>query len=210
MAKLRINPVVRILIVTDFFYNAAQGIFAPIFAVFIVEGINGGSVEVAGFAVSVYWLVKSPIQLFVARLLDKLDGQADFWAVFFGYLCSGFLLFGYLFATEAWQLYLIAGLNGLCMSWAVPAWYRIFTRHIDKWEIGFEWSLDSAFSVGLATASAAAAGGYLAKNFGFGTVFILAGSLGVISATGLLLMRSHLRPSKSPARALPERHLHHR
>ncbi|MBI4994921.1 MFS transporter [Candidatus Peregrinibacteria bacterium] len=157
-----INKVVKVLVMTDFFVNSAFGSFAPIFAIFITGQIHNGSASVAGFATSVFWIVKSLVQLPVARFLDKTDGEFDdFWALFFGYLLGGLLPFGYLFVSEPWHLYVLQAFYGVCMAWAVPSWYAIFTRHVDKWRVSFEWSLQSVFSVGLATAIAAALGGYV-------------------------------------------------
>src|SRR3989338_6700503 len=167
-SKLKINKVIRVLVVTDFFYNSAFGSFAPVFAIFITNQIAGGSAKVAGFATAVYWIVKSTVQLPIARFIDKRKNErVDFFSMFFGYLGAGLTVFGYLFVSEPIHLYVVQGLFGFSMAWAVPAWYKIFTRHVDKWEIAMEWSLESVFSVGVATAGAAALGGYLADRFGF-------------------------------------------
>mgnify|MGYP001615654318 FL=1 len=94
------------------------------------------------------------------------------------------------------------------MAWAVPAWYAIFTRHVDKWRIGFEWSLQSVFSVGLATAGAAALGGYIADKFGFQTLFMTAGTMAVLASLLLLLMRKHLFVKDHQQKVMPERAEH--
>lgn len=208
-SKLNINKVVRVLVITDFFYNSAFGSFAPIFAIFITGQIAGGSAKVAGFATAVYWVVKSAVQLPIARLLDrKKNERVDFFAMFFGYLLAGTTVFGYLFARTPSHLYLIQGVFGFAMAWAVPAWYKIFTRHVDKWEIAFEWSLESVFSVGVATAGSAALGGYLADRFGFEVVFLAAGTLAVISSFFLLFLKNKLLPPDHVHKIYPERHPH--
>ncbi len=205
-----INKVVRLMVVTDFFVNSAFGSFGPVFAIFITSQINGGSAKVAGFAASIYWIVKSAIQLPIARFLDRTDGEKDeFWAVFFGYFFSGLVPFAYIFITEPWQLYLAQGFLGICMAWAVPAWYSLFTRHVDKWRISFEWSLESVFAVGLATAGATALGGYLADTYGFNVVFAAAGILATLSSLLLLPLRNQLLPRSKLQpldKVLPEKH----
>lgn len=200
-----INKVVRVLVFTDFFYNSALGFFNPIFAVFITGQIHGGSVAVAGFAASVYWITKSIFQLPIARFLDKTDGERDnFWALFFGYFFGGFIPLGYVFATEPWHLYLLQGMFGFLMAWAVPAWYSIFTRHVDTWRISFEWSLDSVFAVGVATAVAAALGGYLADHFGFRILFVLSSVVSVAASFLLLALKSQLLPRDHGKNVMPE------
>lgn len=201
-----INRAVRVLITTDFFYNAAFGSFAPVFAIFITGQIAGGSASVAGFATAAYWAVKSVFQLPIARFLDRTDGERDdFWALFLGYLASSLVPFAYIFARAPWHLYVIQGFLGFVMAWAIPAWYAIFTRHVDRDRIGFEWSLQSVFAVGIATAIAAAAGGFLAERVGFQALFAVSGVVSFISSFLLLRLRSHLLPRDRRAPAFPER-----
>ena len=202
-----INPVVKIMVLIDFFVNSAFGSFAPVFAIFITGQIAGGSASVAGFAASFYWITKSLVQLPIARWLDKTDGEYDdFWAFFFGYFFSGLVPIAYIFATQPWHLYLAQAFLGFSMAWAVPAWYAIFTRHVDKWRISFEWSLQSVFSVGFATAGAAALGGYIAETLGFRTLFLAAGILIFLSSLFILTIRKHLEPMpKAQEKVMPER-----
>ncbi len=205
----RINKIVWVMVVTDFFVNSAFGSFAPVFAIFITGQITGGSAKVAGFAASVYWITKSLVQLPIARFLDRSATEnRHFWAMFLGYFFSAFTPFAYLFVTEPWQLYATQAALGICMAWAVPAWYSIFTTHVDKWRVSFEWSLESVFAVGAATAAATAIGGFIADRFGFDILFIAAGILAVVSSLLLLIMRREIfsQPPVKIEQVLPERH----
>ena len=203
-----VNRIIKTIVVADFFYNSAFASFGPVFAIFITQQIAGGSAKVAGFAASIYWIVKSLFQLPIARFLDKTDGERDdFWALFLGYFLSGLVPLAYIFASKPVHLYVIHGFYGFIMAWAVPAWYSIFTRHVDKWRISFEWSLDSVFSVGLAAATATALGGYIADRFGFNILFLLASVVSIFSSLLLLGLFNHLAPKKQhQPRVLPERH----
>lgn len=204
-----INKVIKLIVVVDFFYNAAFSSFAPVFAIFITGQIAGGSASVAGFAASVYWIVKSIVQLPIARFLDKTDGERDdFWAMFIGYFLSGLVPIGYIFATEPWHVYLLQAFLGLVMAFVVPAWYAIFTRHVDKWRISFEWSLESVFAVGLATAGATALGGYIVDHYGFKLLFLAAGLLAMSVSFLLLGVRQHLFPKNHQEKIMPEKAEH--
>lgn len=204
-----INRVVKTLVAVDFFYNSAFGSFGPVFAIFIIGSIEGGSAAVAGLATTTYWVVKSLVQLPIARFLDKTDGEKDdFWALFFGYFFAAMVPFGYLFASEPWHLYVLQGFLGFTMAFAVPGWYAIFTRHVDRWRIGFEWSLQSVFAVGMAYALAAAVGGFVVDAFGFRILFIGAGCLGVVASLLLLPLRKHVFAKDRPGDAIPEQTKH--
>ena len=199
---------VKTIVVADFFYNSAFASFGPVFAIFITSQISGGSAKVAGFASAIYWIVKSLCQLPIARFLDKTDGERDdFLALFLGYFFSGLVPLAYIFATEPKHLYIIQGFYGFVMAWAVPAWYSIFTRHVDKWRISFEWSLDSVFSVGVAASISAAVGGYVADRFGFGVLLVGASAISVFSSFLLLGLLNHLHPRKRSERTMPDRAL---
>jgi predicted MFS family arabinose efflux permease len=89
--------------------------------------------------------------------------------------------FAYLFADTSSHVYIIQALYGTGLAFALPPWYAIFTRHIDKMQENFDWSLDSV-SIGIAGATAAALGGILADKFGFSFVFILGGVFSVLAA----------------------------
>ncbi|PIP17793.1 MAG: hypothetical protein COX43_02310, partial [Parcubacteria group bacterium CG23_combo_of_CG06-09_8_20_14_all_35_9] len=56
---LKINKVVKILIFSDVALVSGFGFVSPIFAIFLSENIQGGGVEVAGFAAAIFWIVKS-------------------------------------------------------------------------------------------------------------------------------------------------------
>ena len=197
------------MVIMDFFVNSAFGYFAPVFAIFIVGQVAGGSAKVAGFAAAAYWIAKSSLQLPIARFLDKTDGERDdFWALFFGYLFAGLAPIAYNFVTQPWHLYVIQAFLGICMAFAVPAWYSIFTRHVDKWRISFEWSLYSVFSVGMATAGATALGGYIADKIGFNFLFTAAGILAILSSFFLLLIKKDLFSKNHQERVMPEHKPH--
>ncbi len=200
------NRVVRTMVVVDFFTNTAFGSFAPIFAVFVTNQIGGGSVEVAGFATATYWIVKSVFQLPIAKVLDRRNGEVlAFWAMFWGYFLEAFVPLLYFFVRTPFELYGVQALYGFFMAWAVPSWYGIFTRHVDKWRISFEWSLESVIAVGLATASAAALGGYLADRFGFGILFIAASVISLSISLLFLTIRNDMLKWSPPQAVTPER-----
>jgi hypothetical protein len=163
----RINNVITKLIVSDFFLNSGWGLIAPIFAIFITQQIDGGSLEIVAFAASIFWITKSIIQPFLANFLDLVRGEKDDY----NFLVSGMFLaalvpFGYFFATQIWHVFLLEFIRGIAMACVVPAWYGIFTRHINKgWE-AFSRSVQST-GLGFAAGFSAALGGLVATFLGF-------------------------------------------
>lgn len=193
-----LNKVIKVLILSDFFLNSAWGLIVPIFALFIVQNITVGSTaqaaKVAGFATFFYWVSKSILQIPIARYLDKNHGEKDdFWFMVVGMFLLVLPPIGFLFSSLAWHIYLLQALHALGMAMAIPSWYAIFTRHIDKGKEAFEWALNSS-SLSLGMGITGAIGGIMAAAFGFKIIFILVAALNMISALCLLFIRKEIGP----------------
>ena len=57
-----INKVIKTLILSDFFLQSGWGLIGPIFAIFITQQIEKGTLAAVGFIAATYWLVKSIFQ----------------------------------------------------------------------------------------------------------------------------------------------------
>ncbi|TSC78190.1 MAG: hypothetical protein G01um101429_878 [Parcubacteria group bacterium Gr01-1014_29] len=196
--RTHLNKVISIIIVSDFLVTTSGALLAPIFALFITQQIYGGSAEVVGFAIAIYWIVKSILQLFTARFIDKNHGELDdHYFMVGGLLLSGFVIGGYFFASEVWHVYILQALLGIGDSLLVPPFYAVFTRHVDKGNEGFEWSLRSSLSFGGGSALGGALGGILLAIAGFRNIFLLASILYFLSAIILIFLRPYVIP-KTP------------
>ncbi len=172
---MKINRVIRMLILSDFITNSGFSLFGPIFAVFITKQIQGGGLEVVGFAAAITQIFKAILQLPTARYLDKNHGEYDdFISMFVGSILIACTPFLFLFARLPVHVYAIQALQGIGLAMAIPPWYAIFTRHIDKMQENIEWSFES-IGIGISGGGAAAIGGIVAQRIGFHYVFIVAG-----------------------------------
>lgn len=204
---MRISHTIRVLITSDFLINAGMSVFAPVFAVFVTKQIVDGSVEVVGFAAATAQLVKATLQIPVARWLDRNHGEYDdFYSMVSGSSIIALTPFMYLFASQAWHLYVIQAWFGIGAALAVPPWYAIFTRHIDKMRENVEWSLESV-AIGISGAGAAALSGIIVSNFGFHWAFLLGGIFAVLGAIMQIRIYSDLRAfvSRGQVKALPDK-----
>lgn len=190
-----ISHVVLVIIIAEFILITAWGFLAPIFAVFITQQIAGGTVAVVGFAITIYWVTKSILQLFVARFIDRNHGEIDdFYFFIAGGLLNAVFVSLYYFVSTVWHIYALHFLIAVADAMLVPPFYAIFTRHIDKGKEGFEWSLYSSFSLGAGSALGGAAGGILATLVGFRIIFPLVGFLTLIATIILLFLRPYIMP----------------
>jgi len=189
-----VNKVIKILILSDLIFWSGWGLISPIFAVFIVEKIQGGNVAVVGMATAIYWILKSFLRIPIGIFLDNRPGEEDdFWFLFFGLIITSLVPFGYLMSAYPWHIYLLQILFAIGMAMALAGASAIFTRHINKGKEATEWGLDATL-VGLGIGIAGALGGLIAASFGFGVLFVLVGISGIISAVVLISILKLLSP----------------
>jgi len=190
--KSVINRFIKIMIFADFLVVSAFAFIGPIMAVFVTFQITDGSLKVAGTAMMIVWLVKSILQIPLAKYIDKNRGEwDDFYTMVFGYFLFTTVPFLYIFVNTPAQLYLVQVLYGVATALAYPGWISMFSRHVDKQKTGFEWSLYST-AIGIGSGLAAYAGGYLADAYGFYTVFIIVGCVSFVGSVCLLLLRKEI------------------
>jgi len=189
------NRVVTYLTLADFFIISGWGLINPIFAVYVTGQIRGAGIEAVGLATTIYFLLKSGLQVPLANLIDKIRGEKDdFLAMVAGMTIMGIVPLFYIFIKNVPQLFLVQALYGLGGALSYPSWMALFTRHIDKRKEGWEWSLYYT-TVDLSGAAAAAIGGYLAKYFGFHQLFLVISFLVFVGIFLSFKIRENLRRS---------------
>jgi len=202
-----INKVIKVMIVSDVALLTGLGFITPIFAIFITQSITFGdtaeAAKVAGFAMAVYWGVKSLLTIPFGKFLDRNYGEKDdlYFAVIGNILAAG-AVFGYIFSSLPWHIYTLQGLYSLGMAMNIPGWTAIFTRHIDKGKEAFEWATRSTL-IGMGAAASGALGGMIAAKFGFNVLFIGVGIFVLASALLPFLIYKQLVP-RDKAPKVPE------
>jgi len=169
------------------------GLITPIVAVFFTEQIKGGSVALAGLASTAYFLVKSILQIPVARFIDIRRGEWDDYRIMIaGSLIITLSAFLYVFITLPWQVIAVQVLYGIGGALSYPSWLAIFTRHVDRGKEGFEWSLYFT-TTDLGAALTAGLGGLMAAAFGYKLLFVI---VGVLSLFGTIFLAGITRELK--------------
>lgn len=195
------------MIASDVALLTGFGFIAPIFAIFIAQritvGDTGEAAKVAGFAMAIYWGVKSLLMIPLGKFLDKHYGEKDdLYFVIIGNILAAGAVFGYIFSSLPWHIYVLKGLYSLGMAMNIPGWTAIFTRHIDKGKEAFEWATRGT-AIGIGAGAAGALGGVIAAEFGFNILFIGVGVFVLISALLPFLIYKQLAPRDKPQKAPP-------
>lgn len=174
------DPMIRFLIFADIVGYAAAGLLGPIFAIFIVGFIDGGTEAVAGIAAAIFLLTKSLMQIPAAAIVDKICGEKDdFLFLFWSMIIVSLLPLLYLFINSPTELYVVQFILGLATAFTFPSFMALFTRHTPPGKEGMTWGVYYTLT-DLSSAATAAIGGFLALTIGFEKVIIIVSVLGVL------------------------------
>jgi len=192
---MKINKIIKYLILSDIAFFTGWGLITPIFPIFIINKIQGGTALVVGIASAIYWIVKALLEFPVGTLLDRYAGEKDdFLFLISGFFIASIVPFGFIFAIYPWHIYLLQFFYAVGMAMAISGWRAIFTKNIDKGKEASEWSLDNSL-LGFGTGVAGIFSGYMVLNYGFMSSFVIAGILGLIGVLIIFLLRKEMQVS---------------
>ena len=190
----KLNQVILVMIFAQFILTVAANLNVPLFAVFILNNI-GAAAAAVGFASALYWGVKSILQLPIARWIDRNHGEIDdYHSLLLGIAITTVSIFLFYFATKLWHVFAIQFLIAIGDAFAVPPLYAIFTRHIDSGSEGFEWTLQSSFSLGAGSAIGGMLSGLLVGLIGIRSLYLVNGVLMFMGLVILIFLKPYIRP----------------
>lgn len=182
LKKFGVNRIIKYFVIADLLFLGGWGLLGPIFPIFILEDIEGATLLTLGAVAALYWLVRSAVQLPVAILIDKHEGEKDDLSVLIlGLMLAGFAAMSFLLVKSISGLFIVQFIHAFAFGLYTPSWSAIFSRHLEKKHLAFDWSLDHT-AIGIAYAVSSFLGGAMAKFFGFHSVFIVASILSFASA----------------------------
>ncbi|NMB92342.1 MAG: MFS transporter [Parcubacteria group bacterium] len=199
--KQKIHPVTKILIINNLLNLTGWAFINPIFAIYVIQNINGSSIRTVGLCYFTYWVVKGSLQLFVSNYLDRVEGEADdYFTLLLGQFLEVLIPLALMLSKTVAELYFIFFVYGIADALYVPPWNAIFTRYINPKRVSFEWTLNSTgFNFG--SAMAILIGSSLALILGFPLIFIFVAVAQAISLCVLLTIKKYFLHKK---KSVPE------
>ena len=177
------NKKLKLLILSDILILSGFGLIAPIFAIFINNNLEGGSLVTAGMAITIFWVVRSTLQIPLSKyLIDKEKHKTRL--LLLGTFLILLVPFIYLIAKHVYVIFVAQAIYGLGAALSYPSWFSLFTSNMDKRHSGFEYSIVST-GIGFGTAISAFAGAKIAESWGFNVLFFFVGG---IAFMGFLLL----------------------
>ena len=185
-SHFRVNPIVKAYIISDSLLWSAWNFVTPIFAIFVINNINGGDIESASFGFSLYLISRVVFELIAGKLLLKTSDKRKMRMAIAGMLCLSIAYLGFAYTQEIFHMYLFYIIAGMGLGIASPAKNALFSIHLDKNKEAAEWGVSDAVSfAGMAIASTI--GGIIAKTFGFQVLFLMAFIINLIAIFPYLL-----------------------
>jgi MFS family permease len=197
--NIKVGRLVKYFIISDFFLLAGWGLIDPIFSVFIIQRVVGGTLMTVGIAAAIYWIIRSVAEIPIAKYLDRTPGEHDdFMALIGGLLLVGISAIAMCWVTRPWELYVVHAIQAIAFAFYYASWPTIFSRHLDKDAIAFDWSLDSSVA-GIGAGVTGFLGGVIAGTLGYDVVFVAAGIMAFIAAFVLVAVPDLILPKPSVA-----------
>jgi MFS family permease len=196
--NIKVGRLVKYFIISDFFLLAGWGLIDPVFSVFIIQKVVGGTLMTVGIAAAIYWILRSVLQVPIANYLDSIPGEHDdFMALVGGLLLIGISAIAMCWVTQVWELYVIHALHAVAFAFYYASWPTIFSRHLDKDNVSLDWSLDSSVA-GIGAGVSGFLGGVIAGTLGYDWVFVMAGIMAFAAAFVLIAVPDLILPKSAP------------
>jgi len=192
--KIKLNKIIKYLIYSDLVFYTGWGLISPIFAIFIIDNIIGGSALVVGIAAAVNLIIRSLLRVPFGICADKSQRKA-YYFMFFGLLIATLIPLGYIISRNPWHVYILQGVLGAALAMSTAGWTGIFAKYMDKGKESTEWGID-AVAVGVGPGIAGALGGLAVTYFSFNLVFVAVAVIGLIGTAVLLIVKKDVLKEK--------------
>ena len=181
-----INPIVKTYIVAEAFLWSAWDFVMPIFGIFIVTNIAGASIQSAATGYSIYLVNRVIFEIISGRILKGSSDRKKFITTILGMACLSIAYIGFSFSQNLIAIFSFYSLLGLGLGIASPAKNSLFAIHLDKNKEATEWSLADAVAF-ICMALATSLGGFIATQYGFSALFLIAGIINLLGMIPYIL-----------------------
>lgn len=176
LRHLHVNPVVKAYIIGDTLLWSAWNLSGPIFAVYMITQIKGGTIEAAATGYSIYLLGRITFELICARYLIKKSDSIKFIVTVLGMFAMSIAYIGFAYSATVASVFFFYFILGSGVGFASPAKNSLFATHLDKHKEATEWGVTDVVAF-VAMATTTIIGGIISTEFGFTTLFLLAAAM---------------------------------
>ncbi len=193
-SHFQVNPIVKAYIISESFLWSAWNFVAPIFALFVIANIQDATVQTAAIAFSIHQVSRVIFELMSGKYLSRSSNQMKLLATILGTLSLSVAYVGLAFSMTEIMLYIFYAMAGFGLGVATPAKNALFSMHLDKNKEATEWGMADAACF-ICNALASIVGGFVAFQYGFTNLLLVACFVNLVSIVPYLLYL-HKTPAK--------------
>jgi len=179
-SQARVSPIIKAYIFSEAFLWSGWNLVIPIAALFVAAHVKGGNIEVAATGYSIHLTLRVILELISGKYLSKSTDRHKLYAASTGAILVSIALFLFAFSYTIPMLYFSFAVGGLGFGIGAPAKNALFSIHIDKDQETTEWGIADGVTF-ISMALATALGGFIATQFGFQLLFLIAGSVSLLA-----------------------------
>lgn len=185
-SHFHINAIVKAYIISESFLWTGWNFVTPILAIFVISNIHGGNIQTAAIAYAIYQIIRVLLELIAGKFLSKSSDRKKILTAIVGiiYLSLGYIGFGY--SHTILQLFIFNAFLGIGLGIASPAKNSLFAIHLDRDKEATEWGFADAITF-ICNALAAVVGGFIAHQYGFPSLFLVAAAFNIVAIIPYLL-----------------------
>lgn len=179
---MQINKSLRTLFILNSIFVFGGALFGPLYALY-VQGIDNKIISVS-ISWAIYMVSSTIFTHFIGVYGDRVHEKEYLLAG--GFLVRAIAWFGYAFVANLTGLIVIQIILGLGEALGTPSWNFLFAKHLDgHHEIHdySDWDVVNNLMIALATLM----GGMFVTFFGFKFLFVIMGTLALISFVGTMI-----------------------
>ncbi len=195
-SHFHINPLVKAFIVSECFLWSAWNFIIPIFAIFAINNINGGKIELAASGYSIHLIFRVIFELIIGKYLTRRPDIQMIRIAIFGIVLLSVSYLGFIVTSTIPIFFFYYAIAGIGFGVLSPAKNTLFSTHLDKDKASVEWGIADAMTF-LSIAMAAALGGFIAGQYGFRVLFVLSAIVNTISIIPYLLYSEYLKEKEN-------------
>jgi len=192
--NLKLNKIIRYLVLSDLVFYSGWGLISPVFAIFLLNSIAGGNAFVVGMAAGIHLVVRSLLRIPFGMQADKSQKRA-YHLMIWGLFISAFVPLGYIYSSLPVHIYLLQMILGAALAMSTAGWTCLYARHLDRGKESTEWGVD-AVAVGLGPGIAGVLGGAAVTYFSFKAVFYAVTLIGLVGVVLLLFIKKDILKQK--------------
>lgn len=185
--------VLRAMTLNDITYWGADAFIFVIYALYVVNNVEGGSATHVGISIFAYYFVRAILSIPVGQFFDKHLGHLDeLYGLAFTSFMAGVVYISMSQVGELWFVYAAMITMGFVSAVNLTSWKVLFYGNVAKDEYGQTIGIYTT-ATSIIYALTAALGGVIGDFLGFDKVLLFGGIVAFVGGFIPLMIREHIK-----------------